>query len=138
MWRFPSLNFSSFNILNLNFHGIHSLSGMQVYSLPALLYPSDLSLVRSQLTLLQSALCCSPYAIPLCPLYLHTFPLNLKTSTENDEISLGDLDPTVIDMDIFNQLLEMDDEEDREFSKSIVWNYFDQAESTFGNMDDAL
>lgn len=41
-------------------------------------------------------------------------------------------------MDIFNQLLEMDDEEDREFSKSIVWNYFDQAESTFGNMDDAL
>lgn len=41
-------------------------------------------------------------------------------------------------MDIFGQLLEMDDEEDREFSKSIVWNYFDQAETTFGNMDDAL
>ncbi|PWZ01980.1 histidine-phosphotransfer domain, HPT domain-containing protein [Testicularia cyperi] len=41
-------------------------------------------------------------------------------------------------MDIFSQLLEMDDEEDREFSKSIVWNYFDQAESTFLKMDTAL
>lgn len=48
------------------------------------------------------------------------------------------MSPTVIDMDIFGQLLEMDDEEDREFSKEIVWNYFDQAESTFGKMDKAL
>jgi osomolarity two-component system phosphorelay intermediate protein YPD1 len=45
---------------------------------------------------------------------------------------------SVIDMDIFGQLLEMDDEEDREFSKEIVWNYFDQAESTFEKMDTAL
>lgn len=41
-------------------------------------------------------------------------------------------------MDIFTQLLEMDDEDDREFSKSIVWNYFDQAETTFQEMDAAL
>lgn len=41
-------------------------------------------------------------------------------------------------MDIFSQLLEMDDEDDREFSKSIVWNYFDQAETTFDEMDAAL
>ncbi len=41
-------------------------------------------------------------------------------------------------MDIFTQLLEMDDEDDREFSKSIVWNYFDQAETTFDEMDAAL
>ncbi|KAE8268010.1 hypothetical protein A4X09_0g4350 [Tilletia walkeri] len=46
--------------------------------------------------------------------------------------------PDVIDSDIFAQLLEMDDEEDHDFSKGIVWNYFDQAESTFDNMDDAL
>ncbi|EPQ27866.1 uncharacterized protein PFL1_04610 [Pseudozyma flocculosa PF-1] len=51
---------------------------------------------------------------------------------------LGDLSPEIIDMDIFSQLLEMDDEEDREFSKSIVWNYFDQAENTFQKMDSAL
>lgn len=48
------------------------------------------------------------------------------------------LSPEIIDMDIFGQLLEMDDEEDREFSKSIVWNYFDQAETTFEKMDQAL
>jgi osomolarity two-component system phosphorelay intermediate protein YPD1 len=41
-------------------------------------------------------------------------------------------------MDIFEQLLEMDDEDDREFSKEIVWNYFDQAEATFQRMDKAL
>lgn len=52
--------------------------------------------------------------------------------------SAGDLSPTIIDMDIFTQLLEMDDEDDREFSKSIVWNYFDQAETTFLEMDKAL
>ncbi|KAN0064391.1 Phosphorelay intermediate protein [Thecaphora frezii] len=52
--------------------------------------------------------------------------------------ALGDLSPEIIDMDIFSQLLEMDDEEDREFSKSIVWNYFDQAETTFQKMDSAL
>ncbi|CBQ69578.1 related to YPD1-two-component phosphorelay intermediate [Sporisorium reilianum SRZ2] len=52
--------------------------------------------------------------------------------------SAGDLSPTIIDMDIFSQLLEMDDEDDREFSKSIVWNYFDQAITTFKEMDAAL
>jgi osomolarity two-component system phosphorelay intermediate protein YPD1 len=35
--------------------------------------------------------------------------------------------------------LEMDDEEDdREFSRSIVFGFFEQAEQTFKNMDDAL
>ncbi|TKY88373.1 hypothetical protein EX895_002725 [Sporisorium graminicola] len=52
--------------------------------------------------------------------------------------SAGDLSPSIIDMDIFSQLLEMDDEDDREFSKSIVWNYFDQAITTFQEMDVAL
>ena len=45
---------------------------------------------------------------------------------------------SVIDMEIFGQILEMDDEEDQEFSKSIVWNFFDQAETTFEDMDQAL
>lgn len=51
---------------------------------------------------------------------------------------VNSMSPDIIDMDIFGQLLEMDDEDDREFSKEIVWNYFDQAESTFGRMDEAL
>lgn len=31
-----------------------------------------------------------------------------------------------------------DDEEEREFSKSIVYGFFDQADATFKNMDAAL
>lgn len=31
-----------------------------------------------------------------------------------------------------------DDEDDREFSRSIVFGFFEQAEQTFGKMDDAL
>jgi len=51
----------------------------------------------------------------------------------------GSISPSIIDVDIFSQLLEMDDdEEDREFSREIVWNYFEQAEVTFAKMDAAL
>jgi len=31
-----------------------------------------------------------------------------------------------------------DDEDDREFSRSIVFSFFEQAEQTFKKMDDAL
>lgn len=44
----------------------------------------------------------------------------------------------IIDTDTFDQLLDMDDEEDHEFSYSIVVNYFEQAEATFKSMDTAL
>ncbi len=53
---------------------------------------------------------------------------------EAKEMVFGD----VVDKDTFHQLLEMDDDEEREFSKSIVWNYFEQAETTFQQMDEAL
>ncbi|KAF2202060.1 putative histidine phosphotransferase HPT1p [Delitschia confertaspora ATCC 74209] len=44
-----------------------------------------------------------------------------------------------IDEATFEQILEMDDdEEEREFSKSIVYDFFSQAESTFGKMDGYL
>lgn len=52
----------------------------------------------------------------------------------NDPASIS---PDIIDMDIFAQLLEMDDE-DEQFSKEIVWNYFEQAATTFDKMDTAL
>lgn len=36
----------------------------------------------------------------------------------------------------FEQILEMDDDEDeREFSRSIVYAFFDQAEATFKKME---
>lgn len=44
-----------------------------------------------------------------------------------------------IDAATFEQILEMDDDEDdREFSKSIVYDFFTQADSTFQKMDDEL
>lgn len=44
-----------------------------------------------------------------------------------------------IDAVTFEQILEMDDDEDdREFSRSIVFGFFEQAEQTFKKMDDAL
>lgn len=44
-----------------------------------------------------------------------------------------------IDFVTFEQILEMDDDEDeREFSKSIVYDFFQQAESTFQKMDASL
>ncbi|RMZ77024.1 hypothetical protein DV738_g4593, partial [Chaetothyriales sp. CBS 135597] len=44
-----------------------------------------------------------------------------------------------VDIETFSQILEMDDDEaDREFSKSIVWSFFEQAEQTFENIQAAL
>ncbi|KAA8648800.1 hypothetical protein EYZ11_011385 [Aspergillus tanneri] len=44
-----------------------------------------------------------------------------------------------IDKVTFDQILEMDDEdEEREFSRGIVYGFFDQAETTFLKMEKAL
>ncbi|KAF2866075.1 putative histidine phosphotransferase HPT1p [Massariosphaeria phaeospora] len=44
-----------------------------------------------------------------------------------------------LDAATFEQILEMDeDEEEREFSKSIVYDFFGQAESTFDKMDSSV
>ncbi|SNX86856.1 related to YPD1 - two-component phosphorelay intermediate [Melanopsichium pennsylvanicum] len=75
---------------------------------------------------------------PFSPLELNLDDHHIQQGADGASGSAGDLSPTIIDMDIFSQLLEMDDEDDREFSKSIVWNYFDQAETTFKEMDAAL
>jgi hypothetical protein len=42
----------------------------------------------------------------------------------------------LIDGPTFQQILEMDDEED--FSRQIVFDFFEQAETTFKEMDDSL
>ena len=44
-----------------------------------------------------------------------------------------------VDVATFEQILEMDDdEEEREFSKSIVFDFFQQADSTFDKMDENM
>ncbi|OUM57745.1 hypothetical protein PIROE2DRAFT_17177 [Piromyces sp. E2] len=45
----------------------------------------------------------------------------------------------IIDMSIFGQILEMDeDENDRSFSRDLIVNYYQQAIETFQKMDVAL
>lgn len=44
----------------------------------------------------------------------------------------------VIDMAVFSQLLEMDDDERREFSSSAVYGFIDAAENTVEDMVEAL
>lgn len=66
--------------------------------------------------------------------------LTQKWCLQNDEGSttlpeLGDN----VDMTTFSQILEMDeDESEREFSKPLVFNFFEQVEETFEKMDTAL
>lgn len=43
-----------------------------------------------------------------------------------------------IDPLTFEQILEMDDDDSREFSREIVFGFFDQATSTFKSMHEAL
>ncbi|KAJ6557248.1 histidine-phosphotransfer domain, HPT domain-containing protein [Mycena vulgaris] len=43
-----------------------------------------------------------------------------------------------VDMDIFGQILELDDEDTHDFSKEMVVAYFSQASTTFDDMDKAL
>ncbi|KAK4692812.1 osomolarity two-component system, phosphorelay intermediate protein YPD1, partial [Lecanoromycetidae sp. Uapishka_2] len=58
--------------------------------------------------------------------------------SENGSTGLPDCGDA-IDPITFEQILEMDDDEDeREFSKSIVFGFFDQAEQTFTKMDSCL
>ncbi|EMR66538.1 hypothetical protein MGN70_012404 [Eutypa lata] len=67
----------------------------------------------------------------------------MAPSDQNDDThdatgNLPDLGDA-IDIVTFGQILEMDDsEDDREFSSSIVFGFFEQAEETFSKMDEAL
>lgn len=41
-------------------------------------------------------------------------------------------------METFYQILDLDEEDTREFSAGMVWAYFEQAGSTFVEMEEAL
>jgi len=45
---------------------------------------------------------------------------------------------SLVDMDTFEQLLDMDDDAEHSFSKGLVWDYFSQASTTFEEMDAAV
>ncbi|KAI9155374.1 putative histidine phosphotransferase HPT1p [Paramyrothecium foliicola] len=62
-------------------------------------------------------------------------PSDDKAASDEDvELTLGN----AVDMNTFNQILEMDDPGDHDFSYSLVFGFFDQAEETFESMDAAL
>jgi len=64
---------------------------------------------------------------------------NSPEQSEKGGMSLEELPRDSIDVATFEQILEMDDDEDeREFSKSIVYGFFEQAEQTFKELDEAL
>ncbi|KAG5999750.1 hypothetical protein E4U21_006339 [Claviceps maximensis] len=56
------------------------------------------------------------------------------TANEDKASVFGDS----IDINTFDQILEMDDPDDNEFSYSIVFGFFTQAEETFIKMDTAI
>jgi hypothetical protein len=54
--------------------------------------------------------------------------------SEGPDLGLGDgVDPIT-----FGQILEMDDNDERDFSKSLVLDFLDQAKQTFTQMHKAL
>jgi osomolarity two-component system phosphorelay intermediate protein YPD1 len=62
----------------------------------------------------------------------------MREQNEDGPIGLGDFGDN-IDVATFEQILEMDDDEDeREFSRSIVFDFFQQADSTFDKMDENM
>ncbi|KAH9908116.1 histidine-phosphotransfer domain, HPT domain-containing protein [Xylariomycetidae sp. FL2044] len=66
----------------------------------------------------------------------------MASNDQNDDAHDASVVPDLgdaVDIVTFMQILEMDDsEDDREFSRSIVVGFFEQAEETFTNMDKAL
>lgn len=62
----------------------------------------------------------------------------MHQQNEDGPIGLSDFGDN-IDVATFEQILEMDDDEDeRDFSKSIVFDFFQQADSTFDKMDENM
>jgi len=57
------------------------------------------------------------------------------TPTTKTEV-LADQD--IIDMDAFEQLIELDEDDDSSFSETITLEYFEQASKTFKEMDEYL
>jgi len=51
-----------------------------------------------------------------------------------DELFIDD----AIDAPTFEQILEMDDDDQHEFSRDIVFGFFDQAKQTFGDIEESL
>ncbi|POY75538.1 hypothetical protein BMF94_1441 [Rhodotorula taiwanensis] len=61
-----------------------------------------------------------------------------EPTAEDEEKLLGKETAGVVDRSVFDQLLEIDDDDEREFSKSLAFDYIHQAETTITEIRDAL
>lgn len=76
---------------------------------------------------------------------VHTRPLWLFTNLVESRVQPKEGPPELsdfgdnIDQATFEQILEMDDDDDdRDFSKGIVYGFFEQADGTFEKMEKAM
>ncbi|CAA7261429.1 unnamed protein product [Cyclocybe aegerita] len=66
-------------------------------------------------------------------------PVDSKTPPRSPVELEPEEDTPLVKIDVFEQILELDEDDDEhEFSRSMVWDYFDQAKETFATMDEAF
>ncbi|QRW20246.1 multistep phosphorelay regulator 1 [Rhizoctonia solani] len=76
---------------------------------------------------------------PATPRSQAATPAPISTQANSQESEDGKAIETLdIDESVFNQITEMDEEDDCEFSSDIVRDYFKQAITTLGELNDAL
>lgn len=78
----------------------------------------------------------SPPASPAAKRAVSEAPSTHPDVEEEDEDEAADSD--IIDLDTFQQILELDEDDTHEFSSEMVWQYFGQASTTFDQMDEAF
>ncbi|KAF5345538.1 hypothetical protein D9758_012029 [Tetrapyrgos nigripes] len=65
-------------------------------------------------------------------------PADSSSSSKDKGIASGETDEDIIDMDTFKQILELDEDDEHEFSLEMVEAYYSQAGTTFIDMNAAL
>lgn len=88
----------------------------------------------------------SPAAPPASPPATHSTSVREATPAVSADAAHADDKPPaeadepegdVIDMETFDQILDLDEDDTHEFSRGMAWAYFSQAASTFEEMDEA-
>lgn len=62
----------------------------------------------------------------------------VEESESSEQALANSYDTGSIDRSVFDQILEMDDDEERDFSRTIVFGFMEQAEQSFKDMEDSL
>ncbi|KAF5382287.1 hypothetical protein D9757_008497 [Collybiopsis confluens] len=77
----------------------------------------------------------------ISPTFVKSSSPKYTSSTQENgegEVEASSSSNVIIDMSIFNQILELDEDETHEFSQEMVEEYYSQAAQTFKDMDAAL